>query len=343
MKGGILKRRNGQYYVWYPNGHSGKYWIREYFDHSKIFDERQAQRVLERVRSDVDKAGKFEPGNYGLDKSILIENAWETYQAGRNVTLETLTWSDRQFNSLILPFFDGKTVREVRKIDLANWLTWLREKNLGDTYLRKLRAVLHAFLKSTCDYEGQMPMFPSVSVKQKEKPWLTKEQQGQVLEFIPERHRPIISLICHFGLRISEACRLERKDIFLEERKFIIRNRKAGDENALPIDEYTEAIFRAPQNVTSFRYAFVSPLGNPYSRATLYQIWNKANKEANQKHGTPLISLQNGSRHSFVSQAINAGESYDNVRKITKNTIQVLQKNYENINLEAKKEVMERR
>jgi site-specific recombinase XerD len=48
----------------------------------------------------------------------------------------------------------------------------------------------------------------------------------------------------------------------------------------------------------------------------LERVWAKANRQANAEHGTPMINLYNGLKHSFGCQRLNQGFSLDEVRAV---------------------------
>ena len=56
--------------------------------------------------------------------------------------------------------------------------------------------------------------------------------------------------------------------------------------------------------------------GIPYTKRVHEEIWKKANREAHEKYGTPLVSMYPGTKHSFGMQRLNSGFTMDEVKAV---------------------------
>jgi integrase len=332
MSGGFIKPRGRKYfYVWYP-WKGQKIWIRKYLDGSKIFHEGQARRVLEKIRAEVDQ-GIFDPSSWGKDKALLFQNAWDTYQEHSHV--KQLRYKQREmiFQRYLIPFFKEKSIRDIRTIEIHNWFTEISKQGLQPSTLRLIKGTFRAFLWFHSDSLIKIPKFPPISVPKKNKPWLTEEEQERVFEFIPPQHYGILRFIKIYGCRPSEACNLKKPDVDWGKRTIMFRNRKANDENELPIIDEIADILRSPKKIEHLEYIFCTALGLKYRRQKPSDIWRQANLKAHQKYGIKMIALKNATRHSLASQLANRGESLSTIARILGNSEKVVENNYRTINV----------
>ncbi len=181
---------------------------------------------------------------------------------------------------------------------------------------------------------------PSVTVPRKAAPWLSKEDQEQVLEFIPSRHQGIIRFIMAYGCRPSEACNLRKGDVDKVQGTIIFRNRKNAEDNILPILPEIEAILNAPRKVEHMIYAFCNSWGSQIRPQYLSAVWFRANGQASEKYGLKRVPLKNGTRHSLASQLRNRGVGLSDIARILGNTEAIVEKSYGRVSVGRVAEVM---
>jgi integrase len=316
MAGGILKPKGKRkyFYVWYP-WKGDKIWVRKYFDHTRMFHEKQARRVLEKIRADVDQ-GIFEPSVWGLDKALLFENAWETYQEQSKTGEARYGQREMIFERYLSPFFKDKSIREIKTIHIQTWDAVMLKQNHAPNYLRLIRVTLKAFFHHFSDSLVRMPKFPISKESQKEIEWLTRDQQIKVHSFIPGWHGPIFRFMMLTGCRPSEACALKKQNINWSKKSFSFKDTKTRQTTSLPITPEIEAIFKTPKAIESLEYVFSTARGHKYQRQTLYHIWIEANKKAHAESGVPIVSAYAGNRHSFACQKANEGHPMELISKV---------------------------
>lgn len=328
MSGGYYRPKGRKYFtVWYPVK-GEKILIRKALDGGKIYHEKQAERVLEKIRGEVD-AEIFDPSIYGKDKVLLIENAWEDYQAHAKAKKNRIKKREQVFRDYIHPYFEKKSIREIRTIDVQHWDTEISKLQKAPATHKVYKSVFRGFLWYHSDSLTKMPKFPNVSVPKKSKPWLTQDEQEKHFEFILPHHHGIFRFLMTYGPRSSESCTFKRTDIDWGKRIFTLRDRKANDENTLPILPEIEKYLSV--KVSNLIYVFSNKNGRPYFRQGLYNIWKKANRKAHSKYGIKIISLKNATRHSLASQLANKGKSLTVIARILGNSEHVVEENYGSI------------
>lgn len=177
----------------------------------------------------------------------------------------------------------------------------------------------------------KVPPFPVLSYDPPEEiQYLTLEQQAQILEAIPKRHRPIFQCMMEYGLRPGEAralmwdCITETEIII--KRAFsenVLRERtKTGQIRRYGITPYTREILGSVErNLSGF--IFVREDGKPYTSKNLNKIW----REACKKVGTE-IKLYNAVRHSLGCQLLDEGKELELVRDILGHTRSEMTRRY---------------
>jgi integrase/recombinase XerD len=315
MAGGYFKPKGRKYFrVWYP-WKGEKIFINHYLDHSKIFHEGQAQRVLEKIRADVD-AGIFDPSSWGKDRALLFENAWNTYQLQSKVGKAREEQREMIFGKYLLPYFKHKSIRDILTINIQTWDAEISQQNHSEGYFRLIRVTFKAFLHFFRDSLIKMPRFPVSRISPKEIQWLEKDQQMMVHEFIPDLYKSIFKFMMITGCRPSEVCNLRKQDIDWNKKIFTFRSTKTRSITSLPITSEIEETFKSPKVIENLEFVFCTKRGQRYRRQILYQIWNSANQKANGKYGIPVVSNYAGNRHSFACQKANEGYQMELISKV---------------------------
>ena len=339
MNGGIYQQKGrSTWRIWFP-WKGRKIYINKYLDGTPLYHPVQAQRVLEKLRSEVDQ-GIFDPANWGKDRSLLIENAWRQYQEQAVVGPDRMTARENIFQNYILPHFKGLTLKMIEENHINAWWSFVLAGNFAPAYNRVIRATLRAFLSFHRVTRIKALSFPVAKVPHKTVEWLTAPEQARVLEFIPPQHSGIIEFIIVYGCRPSEACNLKKSDIDWDHKRLTFKQRKAGDENVLPLTPRIETILRTPRHIESLEFAFSKPSGGQYSRQELWKVWSVANRSANKKYGLKVVSLKNATRHSKASQLMTAGEPISLIARILGNSEKVVEQSYGRVGLDRLSEVL---
>jgi integrase/recombinase XerD len=341
--GGVsFDRRRGKYRVYIP-WKGKREWIAQDRHGYKISCEDHAMDVLREIRIE-HFSSKFDPSEWGKDKTILVENAWVVYQDQAQCGRLRHDQRQQQFDAMILSYFGGKTLKEIEEHHLWDWFSKIPKYYAAPTvkgFLNTLRGFFN-FYKITRQKAFKWPRVPMENKKQA---WIEEDEQERVLEAVPTQHKPIIRFLIQYGCRVSEACNLKRTDIDWGKRVLVFRDRKNLKDNELPIMPNVEKDLVGggdspgipPSNQkrretkvhppTNLFYVFSTPSGKHYQRQHVGQIWEKACKRAGVRH----ISLKNGTRHSKASQLINRDVSTAIIARVLGNSERVVEANYANL------------
>lgn len=196
-----------------------------------------------------------------------------------------------------------------------------------------------------------VPAFPTIKRPGRVITTLTPTQQKEILEKIPEKHRPIFLWLTWTGRRINEARAMKINDIDFRKLEYKVidsfdKNRekpfpkirsKAGA--VLPLDDGIgdkAALLRSVIGDRISGYVFINPnCGKPYTHNMLRRIFEDARKTAGY-----TISPNEFGRHSWATQRLAEGWTYDQVAMYLLNTATVVEKRYANVNVAVRRAVI---
>lgn len=325
VRGRVYEDRPGHFRVYFS--YKGeKFWLNKYLDGTPLVHRFHAQRLLEHVNSLID-AKKFDPSAWRKDRPYLFEKAVQTWIDLSTCSVEWIEKRKMISEKFLTPFFQGEDIREIRKIHIDNFHSNLKKKGYSDKYIYNIMGELKAFFYFHQESLGSMPVFPKISYQDRPIRWVGEEDQDRIMEFITERDKPIFVFMRYTGCRPNEAGGFLRENVFSKQKYFVLStclgrrgqvkpNTKTKIVRPVPIIPEIEEVLR-PREATRFVF---SKKGRPYSNRMLRFIWNRANKKANEKYGTPIVNLYNGLKHSFGCQRLNAGFSVDEIKTVMGHT-----------------------
>lgn len=341
MSGGYYKPKGrNTFRVWIP-WKGKKLFINHYLDGTPLYSDGQANRVLERVRGEIDQK-TFDPANWGKDKAIIFQNAWEVYMKQSPCGKGRREDRERIFNVNLYLYWKDVSLSEIEEHHIKDWFSKL-PTHYSPGSLRKIRNILRAFLNYFQITRRKAFKYPEVKIPQKAVLWLSQDDQERVFEFIPPQHRPIFEFIRIYGCRSSEACNLKKSDVDWTKRTIIFKGRKNAVENELPITEEIEKYLVDRPSISNLHYVFCTSKGQPYIRQLLYNIWHGANLKAHKKYGVKILPLKNATRHSLASRLLEQGETLEVIARILGNSQRVVERNYGRIRTQKVMGILERR
>jgi hypothetical protein len=326
--------RPGQYQVYFS--HQGK----------QIFLQRDASgdplRDMDQVKAVIcDLQGNgYDPAYWGKVKTHTFEKTVNDWVRLSDCSPEWLEKRKRIVKNIFVPSFGKIDVKDIPKIN-----TKIREFNvhlkgrIGDKYRKNLIGELKTFFHSISDLLPRMPKFPKIKIQKPVIHWIGKESQDQIFEFIPDRyyHREILTLMRYTACRPNEAGGFLKENIqwhnsqfalatVLGKGKTIKKNTKNKQEKMFSfIPELEDALMKAKNDPSPFVFHIN---GRPYTTRRLEKIWDRANRLATEKYGTPRVNLYNGLKHSFGSQRLNDGYSYDEIAEVMGISPQMVRQRY---------------
>ena len=325
MRGHIQEYRSGRFRViWYFKGE--RFDTTQYLDQTPLYHRKQAERLLENINAMID-AHKFDPGAWRKDSHYLFEKAVALWIKLSHCSYETLQARERIAKNFLIPYFEGRDIREIRRIDLDGFLSELKAQGRSPKYIYNIMGELRACLRFHAESIPKLPIFPKIEVQEKPIHWLTREEQDQVFEFILERDKSIFTFMRFTGCRPNEARGLLRENVHrdkgyfvlvtvLDSRGTLIENTKTRKIKPLPIIEEIEGALK-PYEVSKFVF---TRNGLPYTKRMLERVWNKASAAANEKYQTPIVPMYQVLKHSFGCQRLNAGFSLDEIKEVMGHT-----------------------
>jgi integrase len=320
VRGGISEYKPGRWRVRiYFKGERFE-WYSD-FNQNPLFHPQLAQRVLEHINSLIDQK-KFDPDHYHRNSPYQFHLAMETYLQSAKFSPEWDYRKRRIAEKFLIPHFLKADIREIRKIDIDNFLLEVQKKPYKGSTVKNIIGVLKAFFHFHRESIPMMPSFPQVKTQQPVIRWLTPKQQDEVFFYIPERDRSIFTFMRYSACRPNEARGLLRENVFLkEEQPCLVLSTTLGTKGdlrdhtkthhakVLPIvPEITNCL--KPRELGRFVFTH---RGRPYSYNLLFKIWKRANQQAAEEKGTPLIPMYSGLKHSLGVQRLNQGFSLSEV------------------------------
>jgi len=275
------------------------------FGRIKVYSDKQghpldsfprAQRVLESIRYEIDQH-VFDPTKYTA--SDIHEYLFETID-----------------------------VRDIRSFHIQQFYEQLPEgKSLK--YLSNIMKALENFFNILLRYDliPKKPSFPVITLDRKTPRWVDYEIQLNLLEAIPEVHRPIFKFLAFQGIRPSEARALKVKDINLKQNTLTvartysdreIRERVKGKvvKPRLINPAVVPLLVELCRDKTPEAFVFTSPrTQKTYSENVLRRIWDDARKTVGID-----ITLYEATRHSLASIAASNGASITAIKDVLGHT-----------------------
>lgn len=340
-------------------------WINKYLNGRPMTTVEQGERILAILNGQVD-AGTFDRSTWEKDKLLSFNNAWRDYQNQATCGQARKQDRERIFEDFLKPFFGNMFLDEIEEHHVKKWFSEL-PAHFKPSYRMLLRKTLTAFLESHSTTRRKRMKYPSVTIPRPDPPHLSEDEQERVFRAIPDQHKAIFRFLFTYGCRSSEACNLKRGDINWQTRTIILRERKNGVDNPLPImpevekylagggAELTARGSRAcggtavrlggsPLSGTSpaiinFTYVFSTATGGQYSRQVLYLIL----REALARAGLEPMPLKNATRHTVACSLINKGVSIPEIARLLGNSVSVVERTYARVSTETVAQVLQLR
>ena len=139
---------------------------------------------------------------------------------------KTLAGYESLFNSRILPRFGTARLRDIRAIDIEQWISAMHNEGLSASRIRQAHSLISSTLGAAVRSQMlQINAAAGVSLPRKsrnEMRFLTPYEVQRLADAIPESHRTLIFTLAYSGIREGEATALRRNRVNLLRRELII-------------------------------------------------------------------------------------------------------------------------
>jgi len=176
--------------------------------------------------------------------------------------------------------------------------------------------------------------------------WADVDIQDLILAGIPEEVFPAVFFQMTHATRTGETRALQRKHINLERNTVLIDQSFVGKElrptktkngELLPLDPEFKEIYLSMAQGFPEDFVFVKKTGRgkgkPFSESYLRKMWNQAREKAGVSH----ITLYQGTRHSFASQAVNRGVPLNIIQRFLRHESPKMTERYAHLETESMK------
>lgn len=330
--------------------------------------------VVDRIRLEIQR-GVFDPRQYLPQhrNHLLWKNYAKYYldelQKRRDKPAGSKEWISQsafdeyeQYQRLyLIPGLGNIALNDLRASDIKRFIRNLKSAKTGkeasDTIKAKALDGVRHILNFAINEEDMPPLafkIPSVKPNRKRPiQTLTWEEQQIIVNAAPLKHRLILEVLRRTGRRENEARALQVKNVVFSRMEYTVTGAfdeeqykpfpKVGSTTGavLPIDEELASLFsQAISNRTCGPddYLIINPnTGKPYKAVTLNSIFRKARKKAE----FPSVTLNEFGRHSWATQRLNEGWSFDQVALFLLNSPDVVRRRYVNVTKATRSAVIE--
>jgi len=177
----------------------------------------QAISVIGEIRSRIEahraNRGFFDPQAYKKQSTTSFKAFWSRYLEGYSgATLEKVSTIGKHH----LVYFNGFQMRDITAWNIDEWWRELQQKGLSARYCNDIQTWLRSFFKNAYELDiiEKIPRFPDILKYMKQEiKYLTLKEQVLILSKIPKHDKPIFEFLFLTGVRVNEACALQRSEI----------------------------------------------------------------------------------------------------------------------------------
>lgn len=324
MKGSIRWQESARRYyvrVWWQ-GQDERFWRSTHGE--PLLDIRQANKLLGQIQGDIGN-GIFDPRTYRPESPLSVAEYSKVWLEAATACTNTKKVYRNAIGHVMVHFGADMDIRHFTHSKLLLFQQALKLSDAGKyNVLTALKTMLKFYRKDVPSFV--LPTFPRLT---KEPPdtvaYLTFEEQQNVLQAIPESHRPIFIVMMEYGIRPQEATALKwdcvTKDKIIFKRSHSeYQLREQTKTGAVREERLTTRAKEAiecsrSQGVQSIWTFTKNERGSHYDSKALNRIWRKACVDTGID-----IGLYGAVRHSLGCQLADSGYSIDFIQDVYKHT-----------------------
>ena len=297
-----------------------------------------AREFYEKAKAEQSQ-GRFFPERYQHGGYDLVEEFFEKYmltaQSKKAVKDEKryAKWWGTRFKGKRLNAITPAAIEDARQYLLANGCRPGTEKRPAkgctpqtvNRYQAWLRHVLNVAVR-----DGKLPSNAAAKVKFFKEPkgktrFLSPEEEKKLLEALGPVYGPWARLAILTGMRQDEQFGLRWKDVDLERGLLSLPTTKAGDCQAVHLNEEARAILRGLDSWE--RSVWVFPSKNPATYMNAVNFYVRIWSPAVNKAGIEWITWH-GLRHTFASRLAMNGQNEGTIAALLRHSTTALVKRY---------------
>lgn len=260
----------------------------------------------------------------------------------------------------LIPYFGSTSLRDIGRLHVKNFLENMRSvksgEPAGDTLKLKARDALRHMMNYAVEQEDIRPLafeFPEVTRGKKVIQTLTQADQHLIIGAVQKRSQPIFRWLQATGRRVNEARALRFRDVDFRAKEYAVNG--AFDQETykplLKVGATTGTVFPLDDGLAAIvgqalagrmygpdDYVFSNPhSGEHYTHRALNNLYDRARKKVGFGH----VELNEFGRHSWATQRITEGWSYDQVAMFLLNSPQVVAQRYANVTIATRMAVID--
>ena len=161
-----------------------------------------------------------------LQATLYAEWAQTWIDTKTHLRPKTLEGYESLFSSRILPRFGTARLRDIRAIDIEQWISAMHSEGLSPSRIRQAHSLISSTLGAAIRSQ-MLRINPAAGVSlprksRNEMRFLTPDEVQRLADAIPESHRTLIFTLAYSGIRQGEATALRRNRVNLLRRELII-------------------------------------------------------------------------------------------------------------------------
>ena len=240
----------------------------------------------------------------------------------RNVSTHTIDAYKRDINQylLYLSDLDIKNLSDVKSTNIRDYIRILSDGGMAPASISRIISSIRTYYRFLSSEnildENPVLLINNPKLPKKLPDVLSEKEISLIINAIQEssqfyqRDKAIIELLYSCGIRVTELCKIEMSNLFIDEELIRIMG-KGNKERLLPLgkrskkylDDYIKHSRNSHIKKSGSSFVFVSRNGNQLTRAMINIILNKWTRVSGLKKSVSPHKL----RHSFATHLLEGG------------------------------------
>jgi integrase len=161
-------------------------------------------------------------------------------------------------------------------------------------------------------YSGEKPLIIRYKVKNDRRRLITPEEEAQALSILRVSSSPyaqamadLVVILADTGLRLSEALRINPRNVDMDNRALLVVDTKSGDDRIVPLTGRALEILKRRS---------VTPVFQPLNADRASHIWHRIRKKMGLEHDKEFVL--HALRHTYGSTLANAGTDSFRIQRV---------------------------